>query len=776
MKVADLVPLAKRTSQRFTRRGKIAAVLVAAVAVVALFAGVAQGLAAQPVAGKASMGAAAKKMPMSAADMIKGRTTPAMRELAADRAKAKRNSLSGRIKSSLSSLFGLASVPTILDPLGVPDYFGTIPNYANSPLPDARRERERRFPAPASASSSTRCRGSAPRTANNLGQYIPVAVPDTTTYPGSRLLRDRARRVHARRCTRTCRRPSCAATCSSNTTGPQIATRPATWGPRSSPSKDRPVRIKFTNKLPTGAGGDLFIPVDTTVMGAGMGPDGGEQRTRRTAPPCTCTAAHTPWISDGTPHQWTTPAGENTPYPKGVSVQQRPRHARSRPGRADVLLHQPAERPADVLPRPCLRHHPPQRLRRRGRGLPAAGPGRADAGQRRDDPARRPSRRARSRPSRSRWSSRTRPSCRRDTQLAAAGSRRGTRRKWGGTGNLWFPHVYMPNQNPNDARRRERHGPLGLRPLVLAAVRPVNARCQPARRATPCEPTIPARRTRRIVPEAFMDTPLVNGTAYPYVEGRSRKAYRFRILNACNDRFWNLQLYYAKSNTPDVVDATGNPTLQTDAGEVPMVPAVAHPGDPTWPATWPTDGRDGGVPDPATRGSADDPDRHRGRLPAGAGRDRQPAGRLRLQPPGHRRAERHEQDALPRPGRARRRHRRLLAAFRPARSSSCTTTRPRRCPAFDPRIDYYTGDPDQTDTGGAPTTLAGYGPNTRTIMQFQVDGRHAAPAVQHWPRCRRRLPAAFAASQDPPDRAADGLRLHADRHRISTAMPDPTRR
>ena len=28
----------------------------------------------------------------------------------------------------------------------------------------------------------------------------------------------------------------------------------------------------------------------------------------------------TPWISDGTPHQWITPKDENTPYPKGVSV------------------------------------------------------------------------------------------------------------------------------------------------------------------------------------------------------------------------------------------------------------------------------------------------------------------------------------------------------------------------------------------------------------------------------------------------------------------------
>ena len=34
--------------------------------------------------------------------------------------------------------------------------------------------------------------------------------------------------------------------------------------------KDRPVRIKFYNLLPTGDGGDLFIPVDSTVMGSGL--------------------------------------------------------------------------------------------------------------------------------------------------------------------------------------------------------------------------------------------------------------------------------------------------------------------------------------------------------------------------------------------------------------------------------------------------------------------------------------------------------------------------
>ena len=39
-------------------------------------------------------------------------------------------------------------------------------------------------------------------------------------------------------------------------------------------------------------------------------------------------------------------------------------------GRDDVLLHEPAERAADVLPRPCVGHHAAQRLRGRGRRLP----------------------------------------------------------------------------------------------------------------------------------------------------------------------------------------------------------------------------------------------------------------------------------------------------------------------------------------------------------------------------------------------------------------------
>ena len=52
---------------------------------------------------------------------------------------------------------------------------------------------------------------------------------------------------------------------------------------------------------------------------------------------------------------------------------------------------------------------------------------------------------------------------------------------------------------------------------------------------------------------------------------------------------------------------------------------------------------------------------------------------------------------------------------------------PAAFPARDPRYDYYTGNGDYRDTGGAPSTLPGYGPNTRTVMQIKVAA--AAPAA-----------------------------------------------
>src|SRR5262249_35085088 len=63
-----------------------------------------------------------------------------------------------------------------------------------------------------------------------------------------------------------------------------------------------------------------------------------------------------------------------------------------------------------------------------------------------------------------------------------------------------------------------------------------------------------------VVPEFFGDTMLANGTVYPEVTVEARR-YRLRILNACNARFLNLQLY-VDDGSPNGITLTsgGNPT------------------------------------------------------------------------------------------------------------------------------------------------------------------------------------------------------------------------
>jgi hypothetical protein len=50
-------------------------------------------------------------------------------------------------------------------------------------------------------------------------------------------------------------------------------------------------------------------------------------------------------------------------------------------------------------------------------------------------------------------------------------------------------------------------------------------------------------------------------------------------------------------------------------------------------------------------------------------------------------------------------------------------------PAAVPQYDYYTGNGNQMDTGGAPNTQPGYGPNTRTIMQIRVGTTVTTPTT-----------------------------------------------
>ena len=77
----------------------------------------------------------------------------------------------------------------------------------------------------------------------------------------------------------------------------------------------------------------------------------------------------------------------------------------------------------------------------------------------------------------------------------------------------------------------------------------------------PWEPPMrPGNPNPSIPGEAFLDTPIVNGTAYPYLEVEP-KAYRFRVLNASNDRFLNLQLYVAADKTAPTTPGTTGTVL-----------------------------------------------------------------------------------------------------------------------------------------------------------------------------------------------------------------------
>jgi len=73
---------------------------------------------------------------------------------------------------------------------------------------------------------------------------------------------------------------------------------------------------------------------------------------------------------------------------------------------------------------------------------------------------------------------------------------------------------------------------------------------------------------------------------------------------------------------------------------------------------------------------------------------------------------------------------------------------PAPVPAGDPRLDYFTNGPDFSTTGGAPTTMAGYGPNVRTIMQIVV-GATGATAPLNVQALANAMPGIFASTQDP---------------------------
>jgi FtsP/CotA-like multicopper oxidase with cupredoxin domain len=642
--------------------------------------------------------------------------------------------------------------------------------------------------------------GMTPAGANNLGQYIPIAVVDTTTFQGSHYyeiaLVEFYEKMHSdlpptkmRGYVQLETPGALAAMAAMNPPllskhvpvgsgifaidkphylGPVIVAQGRAHGVPGAAGQPVPVRIKFYNLLPTGAGGDLFIPVDETVPGAGLGPAGpgtaGSVYTQNRGT-IHLHGNNTVWISDGNVHQWITPANENTPYPKGVSARNVPDmgNACDAPGSGCQTFFYTNAQSARLQ---FYHDHAMGITRLNVYAGEAAGYVVTDAveqdmingtnvsGVNCFDP----------------------PTCSISKKVlpdigipmviqdrtwveAATIFAQDPTWNWGTgprdangnitaavDGDLWYPHVYMSAQNPWDltgtnAFGRWHYGPWfnppvptcvnGL-PVGCIEVGPVpnpyhQADCDlvpPGLGCTaPWEPLeIPGAPNPSTPGEAFMDTPTVNGTAYPYLEVEP-KAYRFRVLNAANDRMFNLQLYVAADKTsPTTADTNYTLTparlcdgvsgaLVSDCTEVKMIPVGVAPANQY--ADWPS-----GIPDPATKGPAwIQIGTEGGFMARPVVVPQQPIG-WNLNPTTFNFGNVNQHSLLL--GSAERAD--VIVDFTnfAGKTLILYNDAPAAFPAGVPVYDYFTGVANQMDTGGAPTTQPGYGPNTRTIMQIRV--------------------------------------------------------
>jgi FtsP/CotA-like multicopper oxidase with cupredoxin domain len=506
---------------------------------------------------------------------------------------------------------------------GVPDYYNT-PNWANSP--QLRKFVDTLPPLCGAAGSAT----------NNLGQCIPVAIPDKTTYPGSdyyeieiveyrEQMHSDLPAVAGNKMTATAGGTKLRGYRQTNTTNANLLT-PHYLGPVIVATKGTPVRILFKNSLPTGAGGNLFIPTDLSVMGAGPFEINFNPETKVVDGNSTADLTYgyftqnratlhlhggkTPWISDGTPHQWITPAGETTAYPKGVSVAYVPDMwfdaagntidacagltscgvggSSNNPGTGAQTFYWTNDQSARLM----FYHEHAWGITRLGVYVGQA------AGYVINDPMEaslapylpadqipliiQDKTFVDGNPASPTYVLNTDPTWIWGSQPGTVGNPLTPGNPgWSptgavpATGDLWWPHVYMPAQNPfnpnlsgiNDYGRWH-YGPWFWPPTNIAAYGPT---INPYASGIDCNPDVefcypplmPATPNPSWGAEAFMDTPVINGTAYPTITV-DPKAYRFRVLNAAHDRFFNLQLYVAADkNTVNPGDPTASSSSST---------------------------------------------------------------------------------------------------------------------------------------------------------------------------------------------------------------------
>jgi spore coat protein A len=226
------------------------------------------------------------------------------------------------------------------------------------------------------------------------------------------------------------------------------------------------------------------------------------------------------------------------------------------------------------------------------------------------------------------------------------------------------------------------------------------------------------------IPESFGDTMLVNGAPYPRLPVTPRR-FRFRLLNACQARFLNLQLYVADSS-PDGI------TLRTSSEVDPEGIPLQVPRNPAGPRIIQIGHEGGFLPAPVVLNA---PPRPIGfNLP--------------------------ENESDPKYGNANRYNLLLAPAERAdiivdfssfeGRSIILYNDAPAPFPGGDIRYDYYAGGPDLRSIGGVKSPPEGSGPDTRVLMRFDVSTSGDVTELsfeQTLNRLKVELPGVFLATQ-----------------------------